>query len=74
MIRGADGVLRNRGEYDTAGNMVRAQPMSADEFRHGAAGDELRTVFLNGKVVGEQTWFEVSVARPRARVFSPHRR
>ena len=36
VIRGADGVLRNRGEYDAAGNMVKALPMTYDEFLSGA--------------------------------------
>lgn len=59
VVRGADGVLRNRGEYDASGVMVRATPMTYDEFKTGAEADELKTVFLNGKVVGEQTWFDI---------------
>jgi len=60
-------VLRNRGEYDASGKMTCAMPMTYDEFLHGAKEDELKTVFLNGKVVEEQTWWDV---RLRAKVNS----
>ena len=65
VIRGADGVLRNRGEYDEEGRMLRAKPMNVGEFRSGAEGDQLQTVFLNGKVVNDQSWFEI---KARAKV------
>ena len=67
VVRSADGVLRNRGEYDASGRMVRALPMSVEEFRTGLPDDELKTVFLNGQVVGEQTWLDI---RGRAKVGS----
>jgi len=65
VVRDAEGVLRNRGEYDATGKMLKAQPMTLDEFMNGAKGDELKTVFLNGKVVEEQTWMAI---RGRAKV------
>merc|ERR1719201_326239 len=67
VVRSADGVLNNRGEYDASGRMVRALPMSVEEFRTGLPDYELKTVFLNGQVVGEQTWLDI---RGRAKVGS----
>ena len=32
VIRGEDGVLRNRGEYDADGNLTKPLPMSFEEF------------------------------------------
>ena len=48
VIRLQDGVLRNRGQYDSNGVMKYAQPMTYEEFFMGADGDELITVFENG--------------------------
>merc|ERR1711862_1092952 len=46
VIRGADGVLRNRGEYDSkTGEMIRGLPMSHEEFVKGVPGDEMVKVF-----------------------------
>ena len=61
VIRGSDGVLRNRGEYDKNGVMLRATPMTYEEFmsEDGAAGDELKEVFKNGKVTADQSWFDI---------------
>lgn len=59
VIRDAKGVLRNRGEYDAAGNMVRGNPKTYDEFMNGVPGDELVKVFENGQVVSEQTFKEI---------------
>ena len=67
VIRGADGVLRNRGEYDAAGNMVKALPMTYDEFMSGAEGDVMTTVFVDGKVTNDQTWADI---KTRAKVSS----
>ena len=65
VVRGADGVLRNRGEYDDKGVMKRAQPMEFDEWRKGAEGDELVTVFENGVVKADHSFFDI---RGRARI------
>lgn len=70
VLRDADGVLRNRGEYK-GHEMLRSTPMSAAEFNApgGVAGDVLETTFLNGKVVKEQAWMEI---RGRAKITKPH--
>jgi len=68
VLRGADGVLRNRGEY-VDGAMKRSQPMSPAEFASGVAGDVLETTFLNGKIVKEQNFNEI---RGRAKITKPH--
>mmetsp|Transcript_60479 Transcript_60479/g.160801 ORF Transcript_60479/g.160801 Transcript_60479/m.160801 type:complete len:398 (-) Transcript_60479:94-1287(-) len=65
VLRGADGVLRNRGDYDSNGTMVRGLPMSHEEFVKGVPGDELVKVFENGEILVEQTFSEVQV---RARI------
>jgi len=65
VIRGADGVLRNRGEYDASGNMIKALPMTYDEFMKGCPGDELKKVFENGVITEEQNFFEI---RERAKI------
>jgi len=59
VIRGADGVLRNRGEYNDNGEMLKALPMSVEEFKNGAAGDELKCVFENGSIKLEQNFHEI---------------
>merc|ERR1712136_104097 len=41
VIRDARGVLRNRGEYDANGNMIRGLPMTYEEFMKGVPGDDL---------------------------------
>jgi nicotinamide phosphoribosyltransferase len=70
VIRDANGVLRNRGEYDAKGKMTRSTPMTVDEFNSGGAeDDELKTIFLNGKIVGEQNFVEI---RSRAKVTTGH--
>jgi len=59
VIRGADGVLRNRGEYDANGVMTKALPMSYDEFLKGAAGDQLVVVYENGVLKQDQAFAEI---------------
>jgi len=60
VIRGSDGILRNRGEYDDkTGEMIRGLPMTHDEFMNGVPGDALEKVFENGKVLIEQNFTEV---------------
>uniref|UniRef100_A0A7S1FGW2 Nicotinamide phosphoribosyltransferase n=1 Tax=Noctiluca scintillans TaxID=2966 RepID=A0A7S1FGW2_NOCSC len=65
VMRGEDGVLRNRGDYDASGNMIKGLPMSHDEFVNGVPGDQLVKVFENGEILVEQTFKEV---QSRARV------
>merc|ERR1711972_1122883 len=48
VIRGPDGVLRNRGKYTSDGEMTKALP-----------GDELVKVFENGSIIVEQTFKDV---------------
>jgi len=69
-LRGADGVLRNRGEYD-GDEMLRSLPLTAEEFKSpaGVAGDVLETVFVDGKIVKEQSWMDI---RGRAKVTEAH--
>merc|ERR1719245_344117 len=72
VIRGADGVLRNRGEYDATGKMTRSTPMTVAEFRSkaGVEGDELKTVFLNGVLKSDvNEWMAI---RGRAKVTVKH--
>ncbi|KAL1523957.1 hypothetical protein AB1Y20_018873 [Prymnesium parvum] len=64
VIRYADGVLRNRGQYEN-GVLQRAEPMSYEEFREGAEGDQLVTVFENGVVKVDHSWNDI---RARVRV------
>jgi hypothetical protein len=59
VIRGDDGILRNRGDYDAMGNLTRALPMSYDEFVNGVAGDELQKVYENGELLIEQHFKDV---------------
>ncbi|KAL1498777.1 hypothetical protein AB1Y20_014084 [Prymnesium parvum] len=59
VIRGEDGVLRNRGVYDAKGKMVLAQPLSADEFHNGVKNDELVTIFKDGEVLVDQSFFDI---------------
>jgi len=59
VMRGSDGVLRNRGEYDAAGKMTKGLPMSYEEFQSGVAGDALVKVFENGAITSEQTFSDV---------------
>merc|ERR1712031_75991 len=49
VIRGDDGVLRNRGDYTATGEMLHGKPMTYDEFVNGCPGDVLVNVFENGK-------------------------
>jgi len=65
VIRGADGVLRNRGEYDASGSMVRGQPKTYEEFARGVPGDELKTVYENGELKLDQGFFDI---RSRAKI------
>jgi nicotinamide phosphoribosyltransferase len=72
VIRGSDGVLRNRGEYDATGKMIRSKPMTVEEFRSeaGVEGDELRTVFVNGVMQSDvNSWSEI---QKRAKVTTRH--
>jgi len=71
VLRDADGVLRNRGEYDAKGVMTRSLPMSVAEFRDpaGVKGDVLELVFMDGSMVKEQTWMDI---RGRAQITKPH--
>lgn len=59
VIRGPDGILRNRGEYDEKGDMITSLGMSYEEFISGVPGDELKLVFENGVMVEEQNFTEV---------------
>jgi len=59
VVRGPDGVLRNRGEYDAAGDMVKGLPMSHDEFVNGVPADQLVKVFENGRMLVEQNFNEI---------------
>lgn len=59
VIRGVDGILRNRGEYDEEGAMIASQGMSYEEFVNGVPGDELKLVFENGTMVEEQNFTEI---------------
>ena len=70
VLRDADGVLRNRGEW-VNGVMKRSTPMSVAEFDTpgGVPGDVLETVFENGAIVKQQQWMEI---RKRANITKPH--
>jgi nicotinamide phosphoribosyltransferase len=68
VIRDAGGVLRNRGEYDANGNMIRGLPMTYEEFMKGVPGDELVKIFENGDLLVEQTFKDVQT---RARITEP---
>jgi nicotinamide phosphoribosyltransferase len=64
VLRGEDGVLRNRGMYEqnadgSFGAMVEAIPMTYDEFLHGVEGDELQEVFKDGVITKEQNFTEI---------------
>jgi len=59
VVRGPDGVLRNRGKYGADGDMIEAEPMTVAEFRNGAKGDELKKVFENGVITGDQSFVDV---------------
>jgi nicotinamide phosphoribosyltransferase len=55
VVRHEDGVLRNRGEYDADGNMLKAEPMTYSEFVDGAKGDVMRTTFKNGQIIEDES-------------------
>eukprot|EP00930_Biecheleria_cincta_P065429 TRINITY_DN511_c0_g2_i2.p1 TRINITY_DN511_c0_g2~~TRINITY_DN511_c0_g2_i2.p1 ORF type:complete len:810 (+),score=170.93 TRINITY_DN511_c0_g2_i2:189-2618(+) len=59
VLREADGVLRNRGEYSPDGDIIRSLPMSYDEFLNGVTGDALVKVFENGQMLVEQSFKEI---------------
>merc|ERR1712176_1344076 len=60
VLRDADGVLRNRGQYDAkTGEMIKGLPMSAKEFVDGVSGDQLVKVFENGKMLVETNFKDV---------------
>jgi len=59
------GVLRNRGEYDGAGNMIKAHPMTTDEFVSGCPADELVKVFENGSITMDHAFKDIT---SRARI------
>merc|ERR1712151_448522 len=61
VIRGADGVLRNRGDYTSDGEMTLGKPKTYDEFMKGVPGDELVLVFESGKMLVEQNFKDVQV-------------
>jgi len=70
VLRGEDGVLRNRGEW-VDGAMKTSLPMTYEEFatEGGVPGDVLETTFVDGVVVSEQKWMEI---RARANITKPH--
>merc|ERR1712113_1257695 len=47
------------GEYDSSGNMTKAQPMTHLEFLKGVPGDELRKVFEDGEITLEQNFTDI---------------
>lgn len=53
------GVLRNRGQYDADGNLVKALPMTYEEFMNGVPGDELKCVFKDGKITDDQNFNDI---------------
>jgi len=59
VIRDANGVLRNRGEYTTDGEMTKALPMSYEEFMKGVPGDALVKVFEDGQIVKEENFTDI---------------
>jgi len=59
VVRNAQGVLQNRGEYAADGSMIRAQPMTYEEFRDGCESDELVKVFENGQLLVEQKFKDI---------------
>mmetsp|Transcript_46992 Transcript_46992/g.123836 ORF Transcript_46992/g.123836 Transcript_46992/m.123836 type:complete len:216 (+) Transcript_46992:42-689(+) len=59
VVRGSDGVLRNRGEYDASGKMIKAMPLSSAEFHDGVPEDELKLVYEDGAVVSDQCFFDI---------------
>jgi len=59
VIRGPDGVLRNRGKYEANGDMIEAEPMTVEEFKNGAKGDELRKVFQDGDIISDQSFMDI---------------
>jgi nicotinamide phosphoribosyltransferase len=58
VIRGEDGVLRNRGEYNAEGE-CKPLPMTYDEFLKGASGDELVKVYDSGKMIVEAKFGDI---------------
>merc|ERR1711972_990484 len=66
VLRGSDGVLRNRGEYNDAGEMTLGLPMTYDEFMSGVPGDELVKVYENGTMLVETKFKDVQ-ARSKIR-------
>jgi len=66
VIRNADGVLQNRGEYTADGEMIKGQPMTYDEFLNGVPGDALVKIFESGQLIVEQEFKEVQ-ARAKVR-------
>mmetsp|Transcript_70639 Transcript_70639/g.133235 ORF Transcript_70639/g.133235 Transcript_70639/m.133235 type:complete len:878 (+) Transcript_70639:78-2711(+) len=59
VIKGEDGVLRNRGEYNADGEMTLGLPMTYEEFTKGAEGDQLIKVFENGEMIIEQNFVDI---------------
>jgi nicotinamide phosphoribosyltransferase len=70
VIRGPDGVLRNRGKYDSNGVMIEAEPMTVAEFKTGAKGDELKRVFENGVIIEDQNFADIK-ARAAVKKLGP---
>jgi len=59
VVRGADGVLQNRGEYAPDGSMVKGLPMTYEEFSNGCKDDVLVKVFENGELLVEQQFKDI---------------
>jgi len=59
VVRNANGVLQNRGEYAADGSMIKAQPMTCEEFTKGCPEDVLVKVFENGELLVEQQFKDV---------------
>merc|ERR1712203_1031367 len=59
VIRGPDGVLRNRGQYTADGEMTKGEPMTYAEFTNGVPGDALVKVFEDGQIIKEENFTDI---------------
>merc|ERR1712050_95024 len=59
VIRGPDGVLRNRGQYTADGEMTKGEPMTYAEFTNGVPGDQLVRVFEDGQIIKEENFVDI---------------
>jgi len=59
VMKGLDGVLRNRGEYNADGEMTKGLPMAYEEFTKGVPGDALVKVFEDGVIIKEENFTDV---------------